>query len=133
MQAMYRGLLHTAMAVQNVGLQNKTEDVNAADAAAAKVIASYAVVKQTPVTTGMNAAEKALSDELSALDQQTEKYLHEAVGLAQQFITEQAAAIISQKIDPLTVKFEVFLKKLAVLRSDQSVASLDSVNREADA
>lgn len=133
MQAMYRGLLHTAMAVQNVGLQNKTEDVNAADAAAAKAIASYAVVKQTPVTTGMNAAEKALSDELSALDQQTEKYLHEAVGLAQQFSTEQAAAIISQKIDPLTVKFEVFFKKLAVLHSDQSVASLDSVNREADA
>jgi methyl-accepting chemotaxis protein len=112
-QKMHAALLRSAVMVRNMGLQTEVEGVNAAEQAAIKTRQQYLDLRQQLEANGLDDESQVLFTELQALDTQTEKQFREAVGLAQQFNTEQAAAVISRQIDPLTAKIEKVLEGLA--------------------
>jgi len=57
------------------------------------------------------------------MDSQTEKYFADAVGLAQQFNSEQAVAIIVKKIDPLLEQTEAVLGQIAEQQRGAAMAA----------
>jgi methyl-accepting chemotaxis protein len=112
-QKMHVALLRSAVMVRNMGLQTEVDGVNAAEQAAVRTRQQYLDLRKDLEAQGLDEDSKALFTELQALDSQTEKQFREAVGLAQQFNTDQAAAIIAKQIDPLTAKIEKVLESLA--------------------
>ncbi|MBX9634386.1 MAG: HAMP domain-containing protein, partial [Magnetospirillum sp.] len=60
-------------------------------------------------SSGLGGREKAILDRLADIDRQMEAHFKEAVDLAAQFNSEQAAAVITGKIDPLLSKAMVEL------------------------
>ena len=123
-QGMHVGLLRTGIAVRNMGLQTTVDGVNAAEVAAKKAHASFHGYKNKLEEAGLNEEGKALFAELMALTTQSDKHFQDAVGLAQQFNTEQAAALIAGKIDPLTTQAEAVLTRFATLQRSQAVTAL---------
>jgi methyl-accepting chemotaxis protein len=120
-QLMHQSLLRTAVMVRNMGLQTETDGVNAAEQAAVKARKAYLDHRKALEEGGVDDASQALLAQLLELDKQTEKHFADAVGLAQQFNTEQAAAIIAKKIDPLTARTSQLLDELAKLQDQLTV------------
>jgi methyl-accepting chemotaxis protein len=132
-QAMHRSLLRAGMAVRTMGLQTTVDGVNAAETAAKAAQASYLDHKKALEAAGLSAEGKALLAELSTLTGETDKHFQDAVGLAQQFNTEQAAAIIAKKIDPLNAHIEDVLARFTALQQRQSAAALADAEQHAGA
>ena len=132
-QSMQQALLQTSIAVQNVGLQSDVDGVNSAEIEAKKARSNYLGLRKQLEETGLTDAEKALFGELIVLDGQIQQQFEDAVGLAQQFNTEEAAQIIFKKIGPLTKQSENVLKKFTQLQRDKSGASLQEVEIRAAA
>jgi methyl-accepting chemotaxis protein len=130
-QVMHQALLRTGIAARNMGLQTTVDGVNAAEAAAKQAQASYQGYKAQLEQSGLSDAGKVLFAELLKLTSQSDKHFQEAVGLAQQFNTEQAAAIIAKKIDPLMAQTEDVLKRFAELQRGQSLAALEDAEQSA--
>ena len=125
---MHQALLHMGIAVRNVGLQTEVDGVNAAETAAKKARADYQVHKKRLEDTGLSPQGQAVLKELGALTQEFDKHFGDALGLAQQFNTEQAVAIINKKVDPLTARAEAVLKRFSDLQHQQSAAALVEAN-----
>ncbi len=123
-EAMHQSLLRVGIAVRNMGLQTTTEGVNAAEEAAKKAVATYQAQRKKLEDAGLSDEAKALLADLNRLVEQTDKHFKAAVGLAQQFNTEQAAVIIATKIDPLTAKSEAVLDRLSELQRAHGRATL---------
>jgi methyl-accepting chemotaxis protein len=130
-QAMHRSLLRAGIAVRNMGLQTSVDGVNAAEASALKAHAAYIEQKKQLEDAGLSDEGKALFAELLVLTNQIDKHFQDAVGLAQQFNTEQAAAIIATKIDPLTAKAEDVLNRFVALQGSQFSAALNNTEQHA--
>jgi methyl-accepting chemotaxis protein len=130
-QAMHQALLRTALMVRNMGLQTEVDGVNAAEQAAVKSRKVYLEHRKQLETSGMDEAGKEQFAKLAALDEQTDKHFRDAVGLAQQFNTEQAAAIIAKKIDPLTVQTEALLETIATQERSVAEAAQDDAEKRA--
>ncbi|MFM2066037.1 MAG: hypothetical protein RLZZ584_946 [Pseudomonadota bacterium] len=130
-QAMHRSLLRAGIAVRNMGLQTTVDGVNAAETAANAARTTYLEQKKALEATGLSAEGQALLGELSGLTGQTDKHFQDAVGLAQQFNTEQAAAIIATKIDPLSARIEDVLARFTTLQQRQSAAALTDAEQHA--
>ncbi len=99
--AMNIALLKGAVAIRNMGLQTKVEDVQKDQAEAKNQRATYLAVKMKLEALGLGTKEREVFARLSEIDRQTDVHFHEAVDFASQFASEQAGAIITGKIDPL--------------------------------
>jgi methyl-accepting chemotaxis protein len=128
---MHQALLHMGIAVRNMGLQTEVDGVNAAEAAARKARADYLDHKKRLEATGLSPPGQAVLKELSTLTQELDTHFSDALGLAQQFNTEQAVALINKKIDPLTGQAEAVLKRFGDLQQRQSDAALAEANARA--
>ena len=125
-------LLNSAIAVRNMGLQTKVEAVQAdedeAKAQRARYVASRVALEATP----LSAEERALCAQLAAIDTQMEGFFKEAVDLAAQFNTEQANAVITGKIDPLSTQANTELGQFIQLQKQhtaQAAAAANASNR----
>ena len=100
-QSMREALLSSAVSVRNMGLQTKVEEVQKDEAEAKKQRNLYIAAKGKLESAGLEAQERELFARLAAIDAKTDTFFKDAVDLASQFNTEQAAALITGKIDPL--------------------------------
>ncbi|WP_318013824.1 methyl-accepting chemotaxis protein [Paucibacter sp. DJ2R-2] len=106
---MRNSLLSSAVAVRNMGLQTEVSGVQKDEAEAKKQRAAYLAAKSKLESAELVAEEKAIFARLADIDQQMDVQFKEAVDLAAQFNTEQAAKVITSKIDPLLNKAVVEL------------------------
>ena len=130
-QSMHRSLLHAAVAVRNMGLQTTVDGVNAAETAAKAAQATYLQHKKALEAAGLSTEGQTLLGELATLTAQTDKHFLDAVGLAQQFNTEQAAAIIATRIDPLNARIEDVLARFTALQQHQAADALAAAEQRA--
>ncbi len=100
-QDMRQSLLSSAVSVRNMGLQTKVDEVQKNERQANQYRAAYLVTKSKLEAAGLGPQEQELFKRLADIDTKTNAYFKEAVDLASQFNTEQAAAIITGNIDPL--------------------------------
>lgn len=125
---MRNSLLSSAVAVRNMGLQTEVADVQRNEAEAKKQRATYLAAKNKLEATELSADEKALLARLGEIDSQMAAFFKEAVDLAAQFNTEQAAKIITDKIDPLLNKAMVELVAFIKIQKANSVEATEHAN-----
>jgi methyl-accepting chemotaxis protein len=130
-QNLHTALLRTGLAARNIGLQADVDGVNAAEASAKKSHAAYLEQRKALEDAGLDDGSRALLGQLTPLDEQSAKHLADALGLAQQFNTEQAAAIIAKKIDPLTTQAEQLIEQYAQAQRDAASAALAAAEKSA--
>ncbi len=97
---MRQALMSAAVAVRNMGLSATVEGVQAAEGTARKQRTAYLEAMKRLEEQGLSEEEKALLAKLQAIDLRMAKDFKDAVELASQFNSEQAAKIITMKIDP---------------------------------
>jgi methyl-accepting chemotaxis protein len=103
-QEMRTELLNSAISVRNMGLQTEVSGVTKDEAEARKHRAAYIAAKEKLEAFGLDPEEKAVFERLADIDKKAMDYFKEAVDLQGQFNTDQSSAIITGKIDPLSVK-----------------------------
>ncbi len=102
---MRRSLLASSVSVRNMGLQTSVEAVQKDEAEAKRHRAAYLAAKAKLESDGLgDDKERELFGRLAEIDRQMDTQFKGAVDLAAQFNTEQAAAVITGKIDPLLTK-----------------------------
>jgi methyl-accepting chemotaxis protein len=120
---MRQNLANAAVAVRNMGLNATMEGVQAAESQAKKERATYLATMKQLQGQGLNPAEKALIDQVQAIDQRMDKDFIDAVNLASQFNTEQAAKIITTRIDPASAQALALLTDFVALQHRQVAAA----------
>ncbi len=133
-ESMRQALLSSAVSVRNMGLQTKVEEVQKDEAEAKKQRGLYIAAKTKLEAAGLEAQERELFSRLADIDKQADTYFKEAVDLAAQFNTEQAAAVITGKIDPLSVKASAELEAFIVLQkkhTEEATVQANSRNQQA--
>lgn len=130
-QAMRTELLSSGMSVRNMGLQTDVQGVTKDEAQAKRHRSAYLEAKSKLEGADIGSEEKAVLERMADIDKQISVYFKEAVDLQGQFNTEQSSAIITTKIDPLTVKamaeMESFIG-LAKRRTEQVIQSTNASN-----
>ncbi|HEY0855867.1 MAG TPA: methyl-accepting chemotaxis protein [Albitalea sp.] len=122
-------LLNSAVAVRNMGLQTQVEAVQRDEAEARKQRAAYLAARAGLEDTGLRPDEQALFAELARIDHGMEEQFKAAVELASQFNTEQASAIITGKIDPLSSAANEKLGAFIALQQQRSAEALEQAER----
>ena len=115
-EKMKSALLEGAVATRNIGLQ---ADVAATQTEEAKVKLErkrYAEARDQLAALGLSAAEKEIVANIARLDQQLEKPFQEAIGQALLFNTEDAAKVITTRIDPLSRQALGEINKLVAIQ-----------------
>nr|WP_315489177.1 methyl-accepting chemotaxis protein [uncultured Rhodoferax sp.] len=133
-QSMSEALLKSAVSVRNMGLQTKVEDVQKDEAEAKKQRNLYVAAKGKLEAAGLEPKERELFARLVAIDAKTDAYFKEAVDLAAQFNTEQAASVITQKIDPLSIQALAELTTFVEMQkqhTEEAIKSANSSNQKA--
>ncbi|MBT9495527.1 MAG: HAMP domain-containing protein [Paucibacter sp.] len=125
---MRNALLSSAVAVRNMGLQTKVEGVQKDEAEAKKQRAAYLAAKAKLQATALSAEEQALFARLAEIDLQMDAQFKEAVDLAAQFNAEQAAVVITDKIDPLLNKAVAELVTFIGLQKQHSGKATELAN-----
>ncbi|APW42301.1 methyl-accepting chemotaxis protein [Rhodoferax saidenbachensis] len=100
-EEMRQALLSSAVSIRNMGLQTKVEEVQKDETEAKKYRASYLAARGKLEAAGLEPKEREIFARLADIDTKTDAFFKDAVDLAAQFNTEQAAAVITGKIDPL--------------------------------
>jgi methyl-accepting chemotaxis protein len=119
-ESMRQALLSSAVSVRNMGLQTKVEEVQKDEADAKKYRSFYIAAKSKLEAAGLDETERALFARLAEIDTKTDAFFKEAVDLAAQFNTEQAAGIIVGKIDPLLVQASTELASFVTLQKQHT-------------
>ena len=130
--AMQQSLLNGAVAVRSMGLQTTTDGVQKDEAQAKKQIATYLATRAKLEALGLGDNERDEFTKLAAIDKQLDAQFKEAVDLAAQFNTEQAAAVILKKIDPLQQQATQSLERFIALQAahtDEATNAANSANR----
>ena len=117
-ESMRQALLSSAVSVRNMGLQTKVEEVQKDEAEAKKQRGLYIAAKSKLEAAGLEDKERAMFARLAEIDSKTDTFFKEAVDLAAQFNTEQAAAVITGKIDPLLVQASTELTAFIALQNN---------------
>jgi methyl-accepting chemotaxis protein len=125
---MRQHLLQSAVAVRNMGLQTEVEGVQHDEAEAKKERAAYLAAKAKLEATGLSAEDRAPLEQLAKVDTEMSARFSEAVDLAATFNAEQAAAVITKKIDPLLNQANIELAKVTDLQQQHTVAATDEAN-----
>jgi len=128
--AMQQSLLNGAVAVRSMGLQTTTEGVQKDEADAKKHVAAYQAQRGQLEKAGLGDAEREVFGQLAGFDKQLDAHFKEAVDLAAQFNTEQAAAVILKKIDPLQQQATQQLARFIALQTEQTAAATEAANRQ---
>ena len=127
---MRQAMLSSAVSVRNMGLQTKVEEVQKDEAEAKKQRGLYIAAKNKLEAAGLEDKERAMFARLADIDTKTDTFFKEAVDLAAQFNTEQAAAVITGKIDPLLVQASTELASFVALQKQHTEeATLEANNR----
>lgn len=127
---MQLSLLRTALAIQNVGLQNEVSAINAAVVEANKERAALKDVRRRLQDQSLDSDEKSMLDEVDSLEVERRRYVETALGLAQQFNTEEAASVISKKIDPLNKKTLAILSAFIAKQKGAADAAMKRIDEQ---
>ena len=129
---MRQALLKSAIAVRNMGLQTKVEVVQRDETEAKKQRANYLTAKGKLESAGLESNERDIFANLADTDAKMDNHFKEAVDLASQFNTEQAAEVITSKIDPLLIKATVELDKFIALQKERAAQATAKTNQRND-
>lgn len=129
--AMEQSLMRTALTVLTIGLQTDVSGIEIAVAEAKKERKSFYQTRKELEGTGLGDEAKSILAELDGLENESLKHFDNAVGLAQQFNTEEAAAIIAKKIQPLNKKSASVLEKFIATQKTAANSALKSIDRRA--
>jgi len=127
--AMQQSLMRRSLAVLTIGLQTDVAGIDTAVTEANNERTSFNQTRKALEGRGLSTEEKAMLDELDGLEKQNLKHFENAVGLAQQFNTEDAAAVIAKKIDPLNKKSAAVLASFIAKQkaaADEALTRVDS-------
>jgi len=113
-------LLTSAVAVRNMGLETEVDTVQRDQDVASKERAAYVEAKNELRKLSLTAEAKVILDSLESIDSEMATAFKEAVDLASQFNADQAAKIITQKIDPLMLKEDNQLTSFISLQKKSS-------------
>jgi methyl-accepting chemotaxis protein len=127
-EEMRNALLSSAVSVRNMGLQSKVDAVQRDEAQAKAERAAYLAAKGKLEGLGIGAQEKAIFARLAEIDRKTDEYFKEAVDLAAQFNTEQAGAVITDKIDPLSKQANSELAAFITAQKKQTEEAVQLAN-----
>ena len=126
--AMRQALLSGAVAVRSMGLQMAVEGVQKDEAEAKSQRAAYLAARAKLEAGGLDSDDKAIFGRLADIDRQMDTHFKEAVDLAAQFNAEQAAAVILNKIDPLSKRALQALTQYIALQKAHTAAATELVN-----
>ena len=121
--AMRDALLSSAVAMRNMGLQTEVDAVQKDEAEARQHRSAYLAARQTLDSSGLNPKDGEVLARLADIDKQMAKHFDDAVGLASQFNTEQAAKVITQNIDPLLKKAGAELQAFVQTQRQRAAAT----------
>jgi len=121
-------MLSSAISVRNMGLQSKIEAVQKDEADAKRHRAAYQAAKGKLEALGLSPQERELFARLADIDSKVDAHFKEAVDLAAQFNTEQASAVITEKIDPLSTKASVELVSFIALQKQRTQDVTEQTN-----
>jgi methyl-accepting chemotaxis protein len=127
-QEMRNELLSSAVSVRNMGLQSKLDAVEKDKAQAIQHRAAYLTSRHKLEGAALSAQEKDILDRLTDIDQKSDAYFKEAVDLAAQFNPDQASAIITGKIDPLSTAAANELMKFNAMQKKQMQDAIEQAN-----
>ena len=116
---MQNALQSSAISVRNMGLQTDISAVQKDEVEAKRFRVTYLAAKSKLEASVLNKKERELLTRLGEIDQQMDVFFKEAVDLAAQFNTEQSAAVITKKIDPLSVKASAELSNFVAMQKQQ--------------
>ena len=123
--AMNTSLLKGAVAIRNMGLETKVEDVQKDQAEAKTQRAAYLDAKTKLEAMGLGVKEREVFAHLGEIDRRTDVHFNEAVDFSSQFAAEQAGAIITGKIDPLLNQSMTELENfIAMQKQNANVANV---------
>ena len=98
---MKTALLEGALATRSIGLQADVAATQAEEAKVKEHRKHYALARDQLAPLGLTEAEGAILNAIARLDRETEAPLLEAVGQSLLFNTEEAAKVITVRIDPI--------------------------------
>jgi methyl-accepting chemotaxis protein len=116
---MQDALLSGAVAIRNIGLLTTLDAVQREEGVAKKERARFLEAKGKLEVSGLEADEKAIFVRLVDIDDKMAGYLKDALGLASMMNSEQAAAIITSKIDPLLAEARLELGQFIKLKAQK--------------
>jgi methyl-accepting chemotaxis protein len=125
---MRKSLLLSAVSVRNMGMQTKVEGVQKDEAEAKKNRAAYLAAKGKLEAGGIGEPERVVFARLAEVDRQMDAQFKEAVDLAAQFNSEQASAVITEKIDPLLTKAVSEIAAFIALQNQNADAATEQAN-----
>jgi len=128
--AMRRSLLTSALAVRSMGLQTTMDGVQKDEAEAKRQRAAYLAERAKLEALGLDSQEQQMFGRLADIDTKMDKHFKEAVDLAAQFNTEQAAAVILTKIDPLLGQANDTLSQFVTLQKEHASAAIAQANAQ---
>ena len=126
---MRQSLMSASLAVRNMGLHDSTDGVQAAEAMAKKERATYLAAMSQLEGTGLADAQKARLAQVRSIDAAMARDFGEAVDMAAQFNTEQAAKLITTRIDPASAKALAALNEFITAQrqlADEESARVDA-------
>jgi methyl-accepting chemotaxis protein len=132
--SMRTSLFRSAVAIRNMGLQATVEGAQKHEAEARKQRQEYLGTRKALEAAAPEGRERESLGRLAEIDRLMEAEFNEAVGLASQFNTDQAAKVISDKIDPLLNRALAELDVYADLqkrRGDAATAEAEARDRSA--
>ena len=128
---MQLSLLRAALAVQTIGLQSDVAGVDSSVAEAKKERTSFQEARQQLEARGLSPEEQSMLSELDGIEKENLKHFQNAVGLAQQFNTEEASSIITKKIYPLNKKALSILATFIAKQKAGADTALQAVEAQA--
>ena len=121
-------ILEQRGAIRNIGLQAEISGMQAEEALARNLGAKFdaALVKMKPLLTGSD--ELAILEKLNKLDKSLDKPLVNAIGLATQFLNDEAAKVIIDEINPIIKTTIAELDQLiAIQRKNDEQLTQDAI------
>ena len=125
---MRNALFSSAIAVRSMGLQSTVDGVQKDEAEAKQQRSAYLVAKGKLEAAGLGTKEREIFARLVEIDRMTETQFKTAVDLAAQFNTEQAASVITEKIDPLLRSASRQLADFVALQKQHAVEATSRAN-----
>ncbi|MEK8046451.1 methyl-accepting chemotaxis protein [Ideonella margarita] len=132
-KSMQAALLSSAVSVRNMGLQTEVDAVQRDEAEAKAFRAAFMAERERLEAAQLGGEEQAALKRLAAIDAKTNEAFLEAVGFAGTFNPEQAAAVITKKMDPLlkqaNTELAIIIKAQTQRQIDVQQAADDRVKR----
>ena len=120
---MRQQLMQMSVSVRNMGLHTEFAAVQQAEQAAKKDRAAYLAARARLDGFALSAEEKGTLDRMTTLDASISKHFDEAVDLAAQMNSEQAAKVIAERMDPLSSESMALIGKFIELQKQRAAGA----------